>query len=271
MKELRGWLWRVLLSSRGLRRRLAWQLLHRYAGDLDARVPLGHDLAAPLFDAGLAPAFSEIFLEGEYGPLLDAMPLPRRWVDLGCHAGFFSLWLEWQRRASGAPDPSEILLVDADPALLPAVARLIEVNGSAPRWRALHGAIGSGRACDFIQRGCMASSLAALDASPGAAVRVPVLSDAELCAAAPAPCDLVKVDIEGAEHELLAHYPRLLAATRHLCVEWHSWAGEASQLRALAAERGFKLVCEVQPPRTVHAGRQTGVLLFTNVSADARA
>ena len=270
MKKFRGWLWRVLLSSHGVRRRLAWQLLHRYPADLDVRVPLGHGLAAPLFDAGLGLSFSEIFVEAEYAPLLDSMPLPRCWVDLGCHAGFFSLWLEWHAAVPAALEPSEILFVDADPAMLPPVARLIEVNGSAPRWRVLHGAIGSGRACDFIQRGYMASSLAALDASPGETVRVPVLSDAELCAAAPAPCDLVKVDIEGAEHELFAHYPRLLAATRHLCVEWHSWAGDLGALRALAAGHGFKLVREVQPARTVHAGRQTGVLLFANTTADAR-
>ena len=133
-----------------------------------------------------------------------------------------------------------MLLVDADAALLPHVTRLIDANGFAPRWHALHGAISSGSACDFVRRSYMASSLATLDASPGETSRVPVLSDSGLCAAAPGPCDLLKVDIEGAEHELLAHYPRLLAKARHLCIEWHArhaGSGELERLSALAAQR----------------------------------
>ena len=113
-------IWRPLLASPGLRRRLAWQLKHYHPEDFDARVPIGEGLSIPLFDAELSASFSEIFLLGEYQPLLDSMPLPDRWLDLGCYAGYFSLWMEWQRRRAGSP-------LDA------ARTRVYLVN----RWRAL--------------------------------------------------------------------------------------------------------------------------------------
>ncbi len=271
-KRIRAALWRTVLASRGLRQRLAWQLRHHYPADLDARVPIGEGLASPLFDDELSASFAEIFFQAEYAPLLDLIPLPRRWIDLGCYAGFFSLWLERERRRRSERTPSEALLVDANTSLRGRIEQLIAINALAPAWQHRCGAIAPGRGeCEYIERPYMASSLGALDAAPGTRVRIPVLGDDELLRVFPPPFDLLKADIEGAESELLRHYPRLLAATRHLCVEWHSWHAAGSGragIEQMAATHGFTLAREIQPPRAVASGGETGVLLFTRPSPD---
>lgn len=264
MKALRSLLWRTLLGSRDLRQRLAWQLKTHFPADLDARVPLGEGLASPLFDAELGASFAEIFFDAEYAALLDSIPLPQRWIDLGCYAGFFSLWVELHRRRRGAHAPSNALLIDANTSLAPWLARVLDVN-SLP-WTHRVGAIAPGHGeCEFVQRSYMGSALGTISGPSGESVRVPILGEDTILSLLPPPYDLLKVDIEGAEHALLTHYPRLLAATRHLCLEWHSWhlgGGGVAQLRQLAAALGFKLLRELQPARKLPSGDETGVLLF---------
>jgi FkbM family methyltransferase len=269
MKTIRGLLWRFLLASPSVRRRLAWQLMTHYPDDLGARVPLGYELATPLFDAELAASFAEIFFEAEYGGLLDVAPLPHRWIDLGCYAGFFSLWLELQRRRRGDNSLSKALLVDANASLAPWLTRLLEMNQLS--WGHRIGAIAPGTGeCEFVERTYMASTLREIAGPAGPHVRVPVLTEDEILTLFPPPYDLLKVDIEGAEHALLAHYPRVLSATRWLCLEWHSWhpgGGGAEQLRELATAQGFDFEREIQPVRTLPDARQTGVFLFAHRDA----
>ena len=59
----------------------------------------------------------------------------------------------------------------------------------------------------------------------------------------PPPYDLVKIDIEGAEADFLRAYPKVLSATRHLLMEWHSWhtgGGGPEQLWRSGARDGFR-------------------------------
>jgi FkbM family methyltransferase len=267
-KKLRGWLWDVLLGSRSLRRRLAYHLLYRYPADLDARVPIGEGLSSPLFDPEFGASFAEIFLHREYAPMLDTIGLPRRWVDLGCYAGFFSLWLEWQRRRDGQASPSEALLVDANASLESWIQRMIAINDLGSRWSYQRRAVAGGRGdCEFVERSYMGSSLGGLDKSPGLHTRVPVLGEDELFRIFPPPYDLLKADIEGAEYELLRYYPRLIEQSRYLCLEWHSWhagGGGLAQIRELAEGLGLHLSQTLQPARVLPSGDQTGVLLFVN-------
>jgi len=267
-KKLRGWLWDALLASRSLRRRLAFHLLYRYPADLDARVPLGEGLSSPLFDQEFGSSFAEIFLHQEYAPMIEAIGTPRRWVDLGCYAGFFSLWLEWQRRRRGDRAPSQALLVDANASMEGWIRRLIAMNGLESNWTFLRSAIaGGGGECEFVERSYMGSSLGGLDKTPGLQTRVAVLDEDELFRIFPPPYDLLKADIEGAEYELLLHYRRLIEQSRSLCVEWHSWhagRGGLAQIRELAEGLGLRTAEKLQPARVLPSGDQTGVLLFVN-------
>ena len=268
LKSARGALWRLFLARPSFRRRLGYHLKAEYPEDLDARIPLGCDLASPLFDPEFGSSFSEIFLEQEYAAMFANTPLPRRWIDLGCYAGFFSLWLEWKRRRAGATEPSEALLVDANTTVAPWIKRLLAVNGLVACWKHRCAAIAPGTgSVEFVERSYMGSSLRTIDDQPGATVSVPILTETALFELLPPPYDLIKADMEGAEYELLLHYPELLRRTRRLSLEWHSWhagGGGLAQLRELLRAAGFAEVLEVQPARTLSGGRQTGVLLLEN-------
>ncbi|MGA2051928.1 MAG: FkbM family methyltransferase [Opitutales bacterium] len=215
---------RPLLLWGPLRRRLAVAIRLFHFGDLDLSLPLSHGLGAPLALQEDDFSFSEIFFNDVYHEVLAADPLPARWLDLGCHAGYFSLWLEWHRRRRGEPaGSSSALLVDADARRLPGLARLLELNGLAPRWNYTHGAICAGSGAHvFYQRSVMASSAAPYAPEPGHPVSVPILTAAQLLARFPPPYDLIKVDIEGAEVDFLAHYESVWSQARQVLLEWHA-------------------------------------------------
>jgi hypothetical protein len=113
----------------------------------------------------------------------------------------------------------------------------------------------------------MGSSLAGLGSSSGECVPAPVLDEDALLKLFPPPYDLLKVDIEGAEIELLRHYPRVIEQSRCLCLEWHSWhsgGGGLAQIRQLAGDLGLVFSREIQPPRALPSGDETGVILLAN-------
>ena len=236
-------------------------------------------LRCPVYDTEIAASFNEIFFHGEYEKLLELIPIPQRWVDLGCYAGFFSLWLENRRLLQKAPGESHALLLDANRAMALWPSRIIELNGLGSRWRQRCAAIAGGSGdCEYVERSYMGSSLKSIDSKPGHSISVPILTDSEFGGVMPAPYDLVKVDMEGAEFELLSHYPRLLSQTRYLCLEWHSWhagGGGAAQIQKLVENSGFRLVEELQPARNLRDGGATGVWLFINsnlgISVDGEA
>ena len=95
---------RLLLTSlkwRRLREHLAFQIRQQHYDLLNVRVPLAAGLVAPVLSDEAWISFSEIFLQEEYEQVFRLLPLPDRWIDLGCHAGFFSLFVEQRRRLEG--------------------------------------------------------------------------------------------------------------------------------------------------------------------------
>src|SRR6186713_1284062 len=91
-----SWL-RTILGWNWLRKRVAFALRQSYYEAFEIRVPLVAGLTAPVVSQEAWLSFSEIFLQGEYAAVWRAVPLPDRWIDLGCHAGYFSLYCEQQR------------------------------------------------------------------------------------------------------------------------------------------------------------------------------
>src|SRR5688572_2578514 len=91
----------ALIRSQPIRRRIIFELKHRYYANLDLQIPLGHGLICPLSFADAWDSFGEIFIQGEYAGALDQVGPPQRWLDLGCHAGFFSLYVLWRRARAG--------------------------------------------------------------------------------------------------------------------------------------------------------------------------
>jgi FkbM family methyltransferase len=234
---------RLALNSGFFRNRVAFELRQRHYQDLGISVPLGHGLQCPIVSTDYWYSFSEIFLLNEYSSLFHDIPLPDRWLDLGCHAGFFSLWVVWQRAQLGLPKNCQALLVDADSRVQNSVKNLIAANQLETQFRFRPGAISEqpGELL-FAEQSCMSSSAADF-ANPTLNSRsVRVLEAGDLLRELPGPYDVVKLDVEGSEYDFLKAYQPVLDAANYLLLEWHSWhkgGGGGPQIKALAEDAGF--------------------------------
>jgi FkbM family methyltransferase len=156
----------------------------------------------------------EIFSQREYEPpapvraALAGLPTAPRVVDLGANIGLFGAWL-----LERFPD-AKIIAVEADPANASMHRQAIEANGLQDRWSLVEGFassqtgvvrfVGGDHATSHAGGGEGSIDVRAVDVFP------------ELAAA-----DLVKIDIEGAEWDLLAD-PRFAALRpRVLVLEYH--------------------------------------------------
>jgi FkbM family methyltransferase len=263
------------LAFQPFRRRAIFELRQRYYDELATAIPLGHGLTCPLAFPSAWDSFAEVFVQREYAAAFDAIALPERWIDLGCHAGFFSLFVAWQRAQARLAGPGCALLVDGDSRMPAAVAELIRLNDLRGRFDVVHGVVagGAGQA-PFRERDAMSSSLAEMGGSAGALRDVPILTAEAIVERFAPPYDLVKVDIEGGEYAFADAYGRILRDTRAVLVEWHAWPGgpnptgsaSRGRLRAALADHGFGRVDALVPPapvtRGAMAGGTTGMDLF---------
>jgi FkbM family methyltransferase len=246
----------ALLEQSWLRRRLIFELKQKYYPDLHIAMPLEPGLVCPVVTAEYWHSFSEMFLERTYNAAFENMPLPTRWIDLGCHAGYFSLFVIWQRKKQSLLDECQALLVDGDERVAIAVEQIIELNKLHNQLQFHLGAIGSGPGfAKFALRDSMSSAVAKGESAPApsAVVSVPILSQNDLMQFLSPPYDLIKVDIEGAEYDLFRNYKEILQKSKYLLVEWHSWhdgGGGKEQIIQLANDLSFKLIAE---PEASHA------------------
>lgn len=265
---------RTALKSRRLRGILSYEL--QQVEEFELQVPLSHGFSCPLVGRDSVYSFSEIFLAEEYGDFLSHIPMPTRWIDFGCHAGYFSLFLAWQAMARNGARESRACLIDADPRVSPAIHRLFAINAIENQWMHLNGAIADPAqgTCSFHVRSVMASSCA--EGSEGATlVTVPVLAPSLIVEKFAPPYDLIKVDIEGAELALIQFYGDVLRQSRHIIIEWHQWDGQDARekidigLVALGFQR-IQVLRESRPTtmnsKTLHAGTD----LYVNKAAKGR-
>jgi FkbM family methyltransferase len=270
LRKLLKWPLRAALRSDWLRPKVAYELRQAGYADLQVMIPLSHGMSVPIRREDFVHSFTEIFLTREYGDFLQHIPLPRRWIDLGCHAGYFSTLLAWEWRKRGSDD-FRALLVDADPRVAKDIRALSKLNGLEGQFEFAAGMIaeGSGQA-GFALREGMGSSTD-LRTRADAVTAVPILGPEELLRKLPPPIDLLKIDIEGAEFCFLEHYGKVLSAAQHVMAEWHSWdaegAGEGRMLDEMG-KRGFSFAATLQP-RKLHSieGRalSTGCHLYKNL------
>lgn len=255
---------RLVLAVPFLRRWFTWGIRSRYYDEFGIVVPLSPRVGCPIPYEAAWSSFHEIFVNREYAPAFADLPLPRRWLDFGSHAGFFTTYVLMLRDRAGLPWNFEALLVDADRRSLAAATRLARHHHAEDRLHFLHGLLGAGHGeRSFVERPYMSSSLAELDSEEGEHFTVPILAETEILARFPPPYDLLKLDIEGAEIEFISAYPQILRATRFLLVEWHGEIG-ADGLRRLLEPLGFRGRCEVVPPQN-----ESGVWLFENAAITA--
>jgi FkbM family methyltransferase len=174
----------------------------------------------------------EIFSQQEYEPprevevALSALPAAPRIVDLGANIGLFGAW------ALGRFPEATIVAVEADPANAEIHRRTIEANGLDARWRLVEAFAATAPGLIHFAAGKHAISHAA--AGEKDSIEVPAVDVLPELGTA----DLVKIDIEGAEWDLLAD-PRFRdIRPRAVVLEYHAEGCPGADARA-AAEQGL--------------------------------
>lgn len=268
---------RALLALGFVRRRIIFELRQRHYADLHITVPIGRGIRCPISFHDAKVSFEQIFFESEYEPAFRRIPLPARWLDLGCHAGYFSLYVAWRRIHQGLSHGGQALLVDGDARVEPAVTRLITDPGLRASFQFRHGAISAAPGeHDFAVRDQMNSGMADIAAASGPTRPVTTLGADEILRLLPPPYDLVKLDIEGGEYDFFTAYQPVIAQTNALLLEWHSWhpgGGGRDQIHQLAEGTGFELDAEIVAAQPVPRGAGTGhcgVLLYQRKGAVKR-
>ncbi len=269
---------RAMLDIPDVRRRLIFDLKQRYFNELEIEVPIGFGLKAPIASPEFWISFEEIFFEREYATLLENIVtekyFPQRWLDIGCHAGYFSLWLTYERIKSGLTiNDCRALLIDPDPNIASQVRKLITTNRLESSFQFLPFAVSkdSGET-KFAVRGFMSSSLATLGDETTDVLSVKSVNTKELVSYMSPPYDLIKIDIEGAEFEFLNSYEEVLKSAKHVILESHSWhtgGGGMQQLHELALAKNFRILSEITSlrPVTIKGKPEScGMLLLENKS-----
>jgi FkbM family methyltransferase len=209
---------------------------------------LASGLRLCLRNRGDFPILQEIFMEQSYAPFLRDIAPVRRWVDLGCNCGLFSLYLEDWARQHGWKDERRACLVDANRLALASTRDSIARNDLGNQFHVVEGLVGvkTGTMGFFESKSTYKSSVFELK-SKEKSRQVSVVDLASLHEKLGGPPDLVKADIEGAEKLLFEHWPEWLQTSRYLLVEWHEPHMKGRDLDAICSRLGFRLVA-AHPP-----------------------
>lgn len=171
----------------------------------------------------------------------------RTFTDLGCNVGYFTCWLCDQLKTRQVKG----LMVDANAEAV-ADARWQVTANNLCDVHVLHGLVGTGRtdgeATFYLHAANVSSSAVPSDADLRQAftwtqVQVPCLSVEESWRNlfADAPCDLLKVDIEGSEMDFFRAETAFLKRVRTIVVEWHKWQVSFADMEKLLAGQDFSL------------------------------
>lgn len=205
-----------------LRQEAAFVIKHTYFSNLQLSLPVASGYQCPLDDSQAWLSFSEVFIEQAYAEAFRYIPYPKRWVDVGCHRGYFSLYLLSKMGKESAKN-AQALLIDADPRSRAWVASLIKINHLEMQFFYHLGLVSDKQEAlqNFACREGMLSSSKASFGPVGQWVEVPRLETAMIFQNLPPPYDLIKVDIEGAEEAFIDYYGPVLEASQALLLEWH--------------------------------------------------
>lgn len=278
LKRLAQLAFAKLFSFSDFRQKAVFHLRQNYFPELGFNIDVGTNLKCPIADPSAICSLAEIFFENEYKAVFEAIDLPDRWLDLGCHYGYFSLYVLSLRQSHCLSQDFKALMVDADSRVCNGVERLISDNYVGVNLLFEYGAISTGTgSISFLEQPVMSSAILGTrsDTSLKDIHSVPIIHQDLILNLISPPYDLVKIDVEGGEYDFLVSYEKILANTKALVVEWHSWhhgGGGQQQIHDLAKARGFELLKEIQPPKycdPLHSGKSVGVLLFVKAGMDS--
>jgi len=191
----------------------------------------------------------EIFKSGIYDGVFDLSGV-ETFADLGCNRGFFSVWLA---EKSGLKPKG--ILVEANPALIPQVERLLQQN-RFDGVTVLHGAAGAGMGGGEVEilvpptdvgAGLKKATEKSLAGDKCELVRVPALKVGDAWRTRfphGERCGILKIDIEGAEEAFFEDEQDFLKTVDRLVVEVHESMVSLEKVKAILGQNEFSLVKE---------------------------
>lgn len=211
-----------------------------------------------------------LFMRDEYGPVLDGQPVETI-IDLGCNAGWFTLWLSARKPGSRLSG----LLIDANPRMVAEAEWHLRRNGLRDCF-VVHGAVGLPPGQSFTTFHIHPSSAASSVLEYQPEKQLPVkgkITDVTVPAISVAvewrrqfgdsAVDLMKVDIEGKELDLAVSEASFLHQhVRRVAIEWHKWCVSLAQLDAQLTSIGFEQC------RVFGETELVGLAVYRNVSWD---
>ncbi len=260
-----------------LRQEAAFILKHYYFSSLELLLPVDQLYQCPVDDAQALLSFSEVFISKAYEEAFKLIPVPQKWIDMGCHRGYFSLYV-LSLLAKDKAKKAKAVLIDADPRSQSWIKRLVGVNGLEKNFY-YHQASVSDSPGPLVQFGLREGMLSAEGEDFGAVqgwVDVPKLDPSFILQSLEPPYELLKIDIEGAEFVFIETFAPVLEASQAILLEWHHKVDGQSQgfcveavpegLARKLSVYGFDQKASLQGPTLVEAnGVQiyTGLMLFT--------
>ena len=204
----------------------------------------------------------EMFDRGELYSISDLPGNLGSFADLGCNIGYFTCWLcdrLHNRNIKG-------LMVDANAEAAEDARWHVRANDLSDV-HVLCGLVGikggNGEADFFLHTSNVCSTAnpphqALEKRDTWKKIRAPCINLEEnwQLRFGSAPCDLLKIDIEGSEMDFFRAEPLFLQRTKAILVEWHKWRVVFSELEAFLGEHGFVL------KRILHDGDGIGTALF---------
>jgi FkbM family methyltransferase len=190
----------------------------------------------------------ELFTQDSYARLLGSRPV-ETFIDLGCNAGWFALWLSTQE----SNDRLRGLLIDAHPRMVAEATWHVTRNGLV-NCTVIHGAVGlpPGQSTTIFHLHPSSSASSVLPFEPSKQlpakgeitdVTVPAVSAALEWRAlfGDAEVDLLKIDIEGKELDLITNESAFLRErVRRIVLEWHKWIVSLAELDTQLALINFE-------------------------------
>lgn len=206
------------------------------------RIPLAMgELRSMLFD----PAYSPFFNEDEVMDVLAARIRAEDVVfDIGAYHGVWAMLLSRHAR--------EVVAFEPNPGSFEVLKEMIAVNRARNVTASPVAIGGEASTADFWGTGSGASLRQGEHRASRSRVKVETL-DAFTGAGTWLP-DVIKIDVEGAEHQVLSGAPRCLAHARLVCIEVHfdelpKFGANASMVNGLMTGAGFREIMRSSPTR----------------------
>ncbi|HLH56774.1 MAG TPA: FkbM family methyltransferase [Verrucomicrobiae bacterium] len=214
----------------GQQRRISSFLYRRLARWITCEVQLLGEHRLALNNKFQVNSLQDVFCHPFYWQLFGWIPQPPSLVvDLGAHCGHFSMLADVCFETQFGSCQPQYVMVEPNPKLSQVIRSNLAQSGLCRRHSIFEGLVGSKRAGFDDLWVCPSNFLSAsLVKGPGTHALKAEYVDLD-AAIPPGNIDLLKVDIEGAEYELLDSYPTLLDRVSRVMIEVHERPGSGPE------------------------------------------